>query len=73
MKSRETNEEYYNRFARAVMEAGYFTENTTLGDTFLLGFPATWQIQINSVLYAQYPETLDFTAGQIVNCAQCDQ
>ena len=69
MRSGETTEEYYNRFARAVMEAGYSTEDTTLGDTFLLGFPAAWQIQINSVLCAQYPGTSDFTAGQIVTCA----
>jgi len=69
MKPGETTEEYYNRFARAVMEAGYSTEDTTLGDTFLLGFPAAWQIQINSVLCAQYAGTSNFTAGQIVTCA----
>ncbi|CAO0798843.1 unnamed protein product [Mucor circinelloides] len=39
MKPGETTEEYYNRFARAMMEAGYSSEDTTLGDTFLLGFP----------------------------------
>lgn len=69
MKSGETMEEYYNRFTRAVMEAGYSTEDTTLGDTFLLGFPAAWKIQINYVLCAQYPGTSDFTAGQMVTCA----
>ncbi|KAI8635705.1 hypothetical protein BD408DRAFT_438748, partial [Parasitella parasitica] len=69
MKPGETTEEYYNRFARAMLEAGYSSEDTTLGDTFLLGFPASWQIQINSVLCAQYPGQSDFTANQIVTCA----
>ncbi|CAO0789981.1 unnamed protein product [Mucor circinelloides] len=69
MKPGETTEEYYNRFARAMMEAGYSSEDTTLGDTFLLGFPNEWQIQINAVLGVHYPGCSNFTASQIVNCA----
>ena len=69
MKPGETTEEYYNRFARAMMEAGYSSEDTTLGDTFLLGFPSDWQIQINAVLGVHYPNCSNFTTSQIVNCA----
>ncbi|KAK4519670.1 uncharacterized protein ATC70_009908 [Mucor velutinosus] len=69
MRSGETTEEYYNRFARAMMEAGYFSEDTTLGDTFLLGFPNEWQIQINAVLGVHFPGCSNFTASQTVTCA----
>ncbi|KAK4510556.1 40S ribosomal protein mrp2, mitochondrial [Mucor velutinosus] len=69
MRSGETTEEYYNRFARAMMEAGYSSEDTTLGDTFLLGFPNEWQIQINAVLGVHFPGCSNFTASQIVTCA----
>ncbi|KAG1090832.1 hypothetical protein G6F42_019589 [Rhizopus arrhizus] len=69
MKPGETTEEYYNRFARAMMEAGYSSEDTTLGDTFLLGFPNEWQIQINAVLGVHFPGCSNFTASQIVTCA----
>lgn len=68
MKSGETTEGYYNRFAGAMMEAGYSSEDTTLGDTFLLGFPNQWQTHINTVLGVHYPNCSHFTASQIATC-----
>lgn len=48
----ETVGQYFTRFSNAASEAGYSKDDSTLADFFFNGYPADWQLQLNTVLAA---------------------
>lgn len=65
MRAGESTEEYTTRFTKAVSEANYSLDNTTIGDAFLTGFPEEWQTQINTVLLCNHTDRDYWTIDEI--------
>ncbi|GAN11418.1 conserved hypothetical protein [Mucor ambiguus] len=65
MHSGESTEAYTTRFTKAVTEANYSLDNTTIGDAFLTGFPEEWQTQINTVLLCNHTDRDYWTIDEI--------
>lgn len=56
---------FFTRFTKAVSEANYSLDNTTIGDAFLTGFPEEWQTQINTVLLCNHTDRDFWTINEI--------
>ncbi|KAL9536380.1 hypothetical protein MBANPS3_012688, partial [Mucor bainieri] len=69
MRTGESTEEYTTRFSKAVSEANYSLDNTTIGDAFLTGFPEEWQTQINTVLLCNHTDRDYWTIDEIHTAA----
>lgn len=69
MRPGESTEEYTTCFSKAVSEANYSMDNTTIGDAFLTGFPEEWQTQINTVLLCNHTDRDYWTIDEIHTAA----
>ncbi|KAL9537679.1 hypothetical protein PS6_011709, partial [Mucor atramentarius] len=69
MQGGETTEQYLNRFSRSCVEAGYDSNDTSIPDAFLNGFPTDWQIQITALLCNTFPGQDSWTTNQVADAA----
>ncbi|KAF1802290.1 hypothetical protein FB192DRAFT_1342724 [Mucor lusitanicus] len=69
MQVGETAEQYFNRFSRSCVEAGYDSNDTSIGDAFLNGFPTDWQIQVTTLLCNFYPGRESWTTNEVARVA----